>query len=127
VIASDAKTEDGSNLVDLMPRPDSTIVERRPLISAGLARMGSIDPNSLRMRVSGLGAVPVTFDPSTLTVRYQLPHKLRREECTVTLTFQRTPEMPAEIVSWRFKINLASSYLPNSLETPMAAPEKVGG
>jgi hypothetical protein len=45
----------------------------------------------------------------------------------VTLTFQRTPEMPAEIVSWRFKINLASSYLPNSLETPMAAPEKVGG
>ncbi len=127
VIASDARTEDGSNLVDLMPRPDSTIVERRPLISAGLARMGSIDPTSLKMRVSGLGAVPVTFDPSTLTVRYQLPHKLRREECTVTLTFQRTPEMPAEIVSWRFKINLASSYLPNSLETPMAAPEKVGG
>ena len=115
VIAADAKTDDGSNLVELEPKPDSTIQDRRPTLVAGLARMGSIDPTSIKMRVSGIGGVPVTFDPSTLTVRYRLPHKLRREECTVTLTFKRTPEQPPEVVSWRFKIDLAASYLPQAI------------
>ena len=38
------------------------------------------------MRVSGLGLVPVNFDPKTGTASYQVPQKLRDKTCTVIVS-----------------------------------------
>jgi peptidoglycan/xylan/chitin deacetylase (PgdA/CDA1 family) len=125
VIASDAKDAEGNQLVELKPAPNTTITERRPTIEANLARLGSLDPSSIRMRVSGLGVVPARFDPVTSTIRYQLPYKIRRDDCLVTLSFKRGAEQPEETMSWKFKIDLVASYLPKAAEVPLEPPEAV--
>jgi hypothetical protein len=64
------------------------------------------------MRIGGLGVVPAHYDQATMTVTYQMPYKLRREDCAVTLNFKRTADQQDEVVNWRFKVNLAAAYVP---------------
>ena len=71
------------------------------------------------LRVGGFGAVPAEFDRVAQTVRYQIPQKLRAEECTAVLAFRRADSDKDEVVSWRFKIDQKASYLP-----PEPAEEK---
>ena len=115
----EAKNEKGEPLVTLSPEPNSTITDRTPVIEANLLRLGSIVPESLRLRIGGYGMVPAEFDPKTFVIRYKLPSKLRREDCNVTLMFKRDEESKEEMVTWRFKVDLAAAYLPS---TPMPAP-----
>lgn len=134
-IALDTKTEQGDPLVQVTPANNSTITERSPLIEANLVRLGTIVPESIRVRVSGYGVVPAEFDPQTFVLRYQVPSKLRREECVVSITFKRNKDMPEELITWKFKIDLAAAYLPpvqevkrvpddaaNTGATPVAKP-----
>jgi peptidoglycan/xylan/chitin deacetylase (PgdA/CDA1 family) len=111
-LVADAKNDQGEQLIQFTPKPDSVITDRRPLIEADLKKIGTLVPESLKLRIAGLGTVPVTYDPATMVVRFQFPYKLRREECAVSLSFQRDASQPAEVVSWRFKIDLAATYLP---------------
>ena len=111
-LVADAKNDKGEQLIDLSPGPDEVTANRMPVIEAGLKKLGSVVPESIKLRVAGLGTVPATYDPATMTVRYQFPYKLRHEECAVSLSFQRAAAQPAEVVSWRFKIDLKASYLP---------------
>ena len=111
-IAVESTNEKGELLVQLSPAPNSTITERRPVIEANLLRLGSIVPESIRLRIGGYGMVPAEFDPKTFVLRYKLPTKLRREDCNVTLLFKREDDSPEEMVTWRFKVDLAASYLP---------------
>lgn len=124
-LLADAKDAQGNNLVDLKPAPNEIIADRRPVIEANLQRLGALVPDSVRLRVSGLGNVPARFDPATFVVRYQLPYRIRREECFVTLSFKRDASQPEEIISWKFKVNLAATYLPKNDEVPMALPQVV--
>ena len=111
-LVADAKNDKGEQLIQLTPKPDAVIAERRPLIEADLKKIGTIVPESIKLRIAGLGTVPVNYDPATMVVRFQFPYKLHREECAVSLSFQRDAAQPAEVVSWRFKIDLAAAYLP---------------
>jgi len=108
----ESKNEKGDPLVQLSPAPNSTITERRPVIEANLLGLGSIVPESIRLRIGGYGMVPAEFDPKTFVLRYKLPSKLRREDCNVTLMFKRDAETPEEMVTWRFKVDLSAAYLP---------------
>ena len=74
-VKTDAVDEQGNKLFDLKPEPNSTVTERRPVIEAGLARLGGVVPESMTLRIGGFGAVPAEFDPATQTVRYQMPQK----------------------------------------------------
>ncbi|WP_395718415.1 polysaccharide deacetylase family protein [Prosthecobacter sp.] len=111
-LVADAKNDQGEQLIQLSPKPDAIVTDRMPLIEANLSKLGTILPESIKLRIAGLGTVPVEYDAATMTVRYQFPYKLRREECALSLSFQRNPAQPAEVVSWRFKIDLAAAYLP---------------
>ena len=111
-LVADAKDDKGEQLIQLKPKPDAVITERRPLIEADLKKLGTILPESIKLRIAGLGTVPVDYDPATMVVRFQFPYKLRREDCALSLSFQRGASQPAEVVSWRFKIDLAAAYLP---------------
>jgi hypothetical protein len=69
-------------------------------------------PESVKLRIGGLGIVPASYDHPNMTVSYRLPYKLRREDCAVTLSFKRSAEAEDEVVNWRFKVNLAAAYIP---------------
>ncbi|MHB1077770.1 MAG: polysaccharide deacetylase family protein [Prosthecobacter sp.] len=113
-LVADAKNDKGEQLIQLKPKPDAVITERRPLIEADLKKIGTILPESIKLRIAGLGTVPVDYDPATMIVRFQFPYKLRREDCALSLSFQRDATQPAEVVSWRFKIDLEAAYMPPS-------------
>src|SRR5437667_4538665 len=74
--------EFGASNVGSKPGDGETIRNPLPLISANLSAFGVIDPGTVTMRVSGLGAVPASFDPKTNTVSYQVTQKLR-DKCSV--------------------------------------------
>lgn len=120
-VKTDAVDEQGHKLFDLKPEPNSTVTERRPMVEAGLAQLGGVVPESVMLRIGGFGAVPAEFDPVAQTVRYQIPQKLRLEECSATLVFRRAASDKEEVVTWKFKIDQKSSYAPS--EPVEAKPE----
>jgi hypothetical protein len=99
-------------IVELSPKPDATITDRRPMIEASLANVGAVLPESVKLRIGGLGTVPALYDEASKSVRYQFPYRIRREEVVVSLTFQRQDAPQAEVINWRFKVDLAASYTP---------------
>ena len=113
-IGADATNEEGEQLVKLTPAPESTITERRPLIEANLKNVGTVVPESIKMSIGGLGAVPAYYDADAMTVRFQMPYRIRREETVISLSFQRESNLPAEVITWRFKVDLAAAYLPTA-------------
>lgn len=69
--------EIGAANLQSKPADGETVRTAMPLITANLSSFGQIDPGSVLMRVSGLGVVPVSFDPKTNVVSYQVTQKLR--------------------------------------------------
>lgn len=114
-LTASAKNAEGQSLIDLSPAPDELVKDRQPVIRANLARLGSILPETLKMRVAGLGIVPAQLDATSLVVSYRLPTRLRRQDCAVTLSFKRAADQPDEVVSWRFKVDLPAAYVPVKL------------
>lgn len=119
MVLATALNDQGSPLVKLIPAMGSTITERTPRLSADLSGLGPIVPDSVKLHIAGLGSVRPVYDAATQLLSYQIPHRLRREQCDVTITFTRqgaTPPVPESIV-WQFKIDLAASYLPRPVES----------
>ena len=68
------------------PIEGATINNTTPTIKANLATMGPVDASSVKMRVSGLGVVPATYDPQTRTVSYTVTTPLAKDTYTVILS-----------------------------------------
>ncbi len=81
-----AVAEVGATNLSTQPTEGETVRTALPLIKANLSGIRSIDPGSVQMRVSGLGVVPVSYDPKTGAVAYQVTQKLRDKSCTVILS-----------------------------------------
>ncbi len=81
-----AVAEVGATNLSTQPTDGETVRTALPLIKANLSGIRSIDPGSVQMRVSGLGVVPVSYDPKTGAVAYQVTQKLRDKSCTVILS-----------------------------------------
>ncbi|MEN3943879.1 polysaccharide deacetylase family protein [Prosthecobacter sp. SYSU 5D2] len=113
-LKTDAKDSEGRQLVEMSPAPGEVIKERRPEIRVNLQRVGTVVPETVRLRIAGLGTVPASYDPQSMQVSYLLPYRLRRQDCAVTLSFKRAAGEPDEVITWRFKVDLEASYLPQS-------------
>src|ERR1700757_3131616 len=81
-----AVAEVGTSSLNSQPADGETIRTALPLIKANLSSLGPIEPNSVQMRVSGLGVVPASFDPKTGMISYQVTQKLRDKTCTVIVS-----------------------------------------
>ncbi len=68
------------------PMEGETINDPKPLIKANLATFGDIEPNSLEVRLSGIGPVAATYDAATKTMEAQVAQKLRDKSYTVIVT-----------------------------------------
>jgi peptidoglycan/xylan/chitin deacetylase (PgdA/CDA1 family) len=81
-----AVAEVGTGSLATQPADGETVRTALPLIKANLSSFGAIEPNSVQMRVSGLGAVPASFDSKTGMISYQVTQKLRDKTCTVIVS-----------------------------------------
>ena len=66
----------------------------------------------MQMRVSGLGIVPVSYDPKTGIVSYQVTQKLRGTSCTVIVSAKA--EGKKVEAHWTFGIEAAAAAAPVS-------------
>ncbi len=69
-----------------IPADGETISDPTPEIKVNIATFGNVDPKSVIMRLSGLGSVPVKYDPATKTVSYKMQQKLRAPVMSVIVS-----------------------------------------
>ena len=94
------------------PADGDTIRTALPLIKATLSGLGEVDPDTVQMRVSGLGLVTTSYDPKTDSVSYQVTEPLADKTCTVILS-AKAGDKKVE-VHWTFRIDKSGA--------PAAAP-----
>jgi peptidoglycan/xylan/chitin deacetylase (PgdA/CDA1 family) len=109
----------GAQNLQVEPADGSTVRTALPLIKANLSQIGQIDPNSVQLRVSGLGLVPASYDPKTGVVSYQVTQKLRDKTCTVILS-AKSGDKKVE-THWTFGIEEAGASVQTA---PSATPKK---
>lgn len=85
-MASEPVAEFTGNALSTEPADNATIKEARPLIKANLESLGQVDPATLAMRVSSLGAVNAKWDPATKTYSYQTTRNLNDNRYSVIVT-----------------------------------------
>src|SRR5712664_3050311 len=78
-----AVAEIGAKDLATQPADGETVHTALPLIKANLSPIGTIEPGSVQLRVSGLGVVPANYDPKSGTVSYQVTQKLHEKSCCV--------------------------------------------
>ena len=81
-----------------------------------VSKLDGIDPATIEMKIAGIGKVPAEFDPVEKKITWIVNETLRGSECQVFVTFKRKDEPKADIVSWRFSIDLIAHYLPDEPE-----------
>ncbi len=84
--ATSALAQMASASMITQPMQGETVTTSKPLIKANLATMGEIDPASVKMRVSGIGAVVAHYDAATKTVSYQVDRPLQDKSVTVIIS-----------------------------------------
>lgn len=121
----DVKADGNKNdapLVTTRPADGEKIAARLPLIEMNVSKLVGVDPGSIRMRVSGLGEVPHEFDQAAGVIRYQVPQRLRNEDCTVQVVLSHEGSQEPEVMAWKFQVDLKAGYLPQKKLQPEAKP-----
>ena len=94
------------------PVSGGEIVNRLPEIRVDLSDYKSIDPEKIKMQVTGFGVVPFEFDSSGAILKWKIPRKLRVKLTTVILSFEDPLDGSNKSFSWGFNVNLKEYYLP---------------
>ena len=113
--------EVGSATLSTQPADGETVRTTLPLIKANVSGLGTIDPATIQLRVSGLGIVPASYDPKTGTVSYQVTQKLRDKTCTVILSAKS--EGKKVEAHWTFGVEDGGAA-PAAAPAVSAAPKK---
>jgi peptidoglycan/xylan/chitin deacetylase (PgdA/CDA1 family) len=71
-----------------VPGEGETVHDSKPAIKANLATMGDVEPGTVEIRISGVGAVPVKYDPATRLAEAVLLQPLKDRQVTVLLSAQ---------------------------------------
>ncbi len=114
-----AVAEVGAKDLATQPADGATVRTALPLIKANLGGIGSIEPDSVQMRVSGLGAVPASYDPKSGAVSYQVTQKLREKSCTVIVSAKSAGKKVE--AHWTFGIEEGAA---GATTTPAATTKK---
>ena len=106
------------------PMEGETVTDPQPVIKANLSTLGVIDPGSLEVRLSGVGPIPVKYDPETKIFTGQPPQKLRDPSYTV-LVSAKVKGRKTE-VRWSFNYGTpgASAAAPAAQTEALPVPQK---
>jgi peptidoglycan/xylan/chitin deacetylase (PgdA/CDA1 family) len=123
--AGPAVAEVSSSNLQTQPADGETIKNALPLIKANIASLGTIDPGTVEMRVSGLGKVDASFDPKSSTVAYQVTQRLKDKNCTVIVSAKSGGKKVE--THWTFNIDEAGggsapAASPAASAAPAASP-----
>jgi len=69
-----------------VPQEGEVIHELKPVLKANLATLGEVEPGTVEIRVSGVGAVPVKYDPASKLATGTLLQPLKEKQVTVILS-----------------------------------------
>ncbi len=69
-----------------VPMEGETVREARPTIKANLATMGDVEAGTVEIRVSGIGPVPVKYNPTTKLAEATLLQPLKDKQVAVILS-----------------------------------------
>ena len=69
-----------------VPMEGEVVHELKPELKANLAALGEVEPGTVEIRVSGVGAVPVKYDPATKLAVGTLLQPLKDRQITVILS-----------------------------------------
>lgn len=69
-----------------IPFEGEVVKDLKPTLKADLAVLGDVEPGTVEMRVSGVGAIPVKYDAATKKVEGVLMEPLKERFVTVILT-----------------------------------------
>lgn len=114
-LMSQSRTDTGEiqgPLVSTWPAEGQVIIDRLPEVQLDVSKLKGVDPNSIVMRVAGLGRVGHIFDPKTGVISYQLPSRIRSETCGVRVSLKHAGNKDFEIIAWNFKVDQLAGYLP---------------
>lgn len=84
--ASEPVAEFTGNALSTEPADNAKVTNPRPLIKVNLGSLGEVDPGSLAMRVSSLGAVNAVYDPASKSYSFQPTRKLNDNRYSVIVT-----------------------------------------
>jgi peptidoglycan/xylan/chitin deacetylase (PgdA/CDA1 family) len=119
VAAGPAVAEVANSSLTTAPANGETVRTPMPLIRANISSFGQIDPNSLQMRISGVGLVKPSYDPKTQMVSYQVTQKLNGP---VTVIIGATVGGKKTEATFGFKVDASGAAAPPPAATPAAAP-----
>lgn len=85
------------------PMEGETISNPKPTIKANLSTLGDLDPKSVEMRISGIGAVTANYDAATKIIEANLTQKLRKQGYTVIVS--GTVKGRKVTTSWNFNFD----------------------
>ena len=111
---SGALTMNAAGSMITVPMEGETISDPNPIIKANLATFGAVDPKSVEMRVSGIGIVPVKYDPETKLVEAKIAQKLREKNYTVIVS--------ATVKGRKMQTNWNFNFDPAAPPAPVAEP-----
>jgi peptidoglycan/xylan/chitin deacetylase (PgdA/CDA1 family) len=109
VEGDDASVMPAAATMVTQPMDGETVSDLFPEIKANLATLGNVDPNSVTMRISGLGLVPAAYDPATKFVSYKLTQKIHARQVTVIVS----ATVNAKKTEARWSFNIGSNEAPN--------------
>ena len=114
-----AVAEIGAKDLSTQPADGETVRTALPLIKANLSAIGQIEPGSVQMRVSGLGVVPVNYDPKSGMVSYQVTQKLHEKSCSVIISAKSQGKKVE--AHWTFGIEESAA---GAATSPIPTPKK---
>jgi peptidoglycan/xylan/chitin deacetylase (PgdA/CDA1 family) len=120
--ASNMVAQVGASSMQTQPGDGETVRTAMPLIRANLAPFGQIDANSAKMRVSGLGLVPASFDSKAQTLSYQVTQRLTGKTCTVIV--EATAGGKRVQSQWSFGVDEGGANAGQASPSPAAASPK---
>src|SRR5690606_19016384 len=94
----------------------------RPVITADLANMEGVMPESITMKISGLGEVKPVYNAETKSLSYTPHQRLRLPEYWVQVTLKRSGEKKEDVLRWKFLVDAVANYIPADWE-PKAEKE----
>lgn len=99
------------------PGSGAIVEDRLPEISVNLSEAGSIDPESLIMKISGFGKVPASWNADDGTLRWTTNRKLRLPIYQVQVTWKDDQgEPPEKPLRWNFQVDQEAAYVPREIE-----------
>ena len=113
IIGSSHKVAGNSSQIKVWPENGAEIIDRLPKIFADISGYEAIEPDSIRMKVSGFGDVPFAYDKDSGIISWVVRSKLRAAKYMINLSFSESDNKKRHFAAWSFLVNRNVFYLPD--------------